>query len=210
MSISVCAADIATPSPEAGYNQVGFDHLGDDHHRSWTPIGSRATLPFLQRRRNTSRTQDVDRLDDDDLDSSSESKVSRAAASPWSTSFPDARHPRVLTLLSLSSSLLPERDAGQSRRPFSMTFNSFSVYVQLLLISFSLTTLLSTAAGAPLNATIRFDSPLVSFTPGWRVAKFVGTGQQFAFANGQNEELQVTLPRKCACSRCATLTRALR
>ncbi|RPD63112.1 hypothetical protein L227DRAFT_651373 [Lentinus tigrinus ALCF2SS1-6] len=76
-----------------------------------------------------------------------------------------------------------------------MTFLSFSVYVQLLLISFSLTTLLSTAAGAPLNATIRLDSPLVSFTPGWRMATFGKTGQQFAFADGQNEELQVSLPQ---------------
>ncbi|TFK83603.1 hypothetical protein K466DRAFT_589595 [Polyporus arcularius HHB13444] len=77
-----------------------------------------------------------------------------------------------------------------------MTFHSFSVYVHLL-ICFAFTLLLQVphAAGAPLNATIRLDSPLVSFTPGWRVATFGGTGQQFAFTNGQNEELRVTLPQ---------------
>lgn len=93
-----------------------------------------------------------------------------------------------------------------------MTFHSFSVYVHLL-ICFAFTLLLQVphAAGAPLNATIRLDSPLVSFTPGWRVATFGGTGQQFAFTNGQNEELRVTLPRESFLPSIgrATLTRAL-
>ena len=50
----------------------------------------------------------------------------------------------------------------------------------------------------PQNVTLRLDSPLVSFSSGWRVATFNQTGldSEFAFANGHNEEVQVLLPRE--------------
>ena len=51
------------------------------------------------------------------------------------------------------------------------------------------------AAPAGLNATLRFDSPLVAFSAGWNAAQF--QGETFAFADGLNDEVQVTLPREC-------------
>ena len=86
-------------------------------------------------------------------------------------------------------------------------FRSFAVYdvflVQLALaLIFLLSSLTEAARGAPTNATIRFDSPLVSFSPGWSVAEFNGTGTEdkFAFATLPGEELVVRLPRKCIVS----------
>ena len=83
-------------------------------------------------------------------------------------------------------------------------FRSFAVYdvflVQLALaLIFLLSSLIEAARGAPINATIRFDRPLVSFSPGWSVAEFNGTGTEdkFAFANLLGEQLVVRLPREC-------------
>ena len=107
--------------------------------------------------------------------------------------------PPVRTLLgssplrSLHSSLLALRHAGHSLRPFPML--SFAVNVFLLTLSL---VVLPRVAGTPQNVTLRLDSPLVSFSSGWRVATFNQTGldSEFAFANGHNEEVQVLLPRE--------------
>ncbi|OJT12625.1 hypothetical protein TRAPUB_10866 [Trametes pubescens] len=73
---------------------------------------------------------------------------------------------------------------------------SFTATVNVLLLILSIATLHAPrrVAGAPVNATLRLDSPLVSFTPGWRAATFAGDGSQFAFTDGLNEEMLITLP----------------
>ncbi|KAI9057136.1 hypothetical protein FKP32DRAFT_1681872 [Trametes sanguinea] len=70
---------------------------------------------------------------------------------------------------------------------------SFVVNVLFLILSLALPLLV---AGEPQNVTLRLNSPLVSFTPGWKAATFPGTGLSFAFADGQNEEVQVMLPQQ--------------
>ena len=70
---------------------------------------------------------------------------------------------------------------------------SFAVNVFLLTLSL---VVLPRVAGTPQNVTLRLDSPLVSFSSGWRAATFNRTGLEFAFANGPNEEVQVVLPRE--------------
>lgn len=85
-----------------------------------------------------------------------------------------------------------------------MLFRSFAAYSHVLvLILSSLFLLLSlpdVASGAPQNVTVRFDSSQVpvSFTTGWRVAEFAGSGtvDKFAFANNPGEEVIIQLPRE--------------
>ncbi|KAJ8494918.1 hypothetical protein ONZ51_g2030 [Trametes cubensis] len=62
----------------------------------------------------------------------------------------------------------------------------------------TLLVVLPRVAGTPQNVTLHLDSPLVSFSSGWRVATFNQTGldSEFAFANGHNEEVQVLLPQQ--------------
>ncbi|TBU64900.1 hypothetical protein BD310DRAFT_291803 [Dichomitus squalens] len=80
-------------------------------------------------------------------------------------------------------------------------FRLFVVYdvflVQLVLAFLFLLSFTDAASGAPANATIRFDSPLISFSAGWSLAEFEGAGteDQFAFANKDGEQLVVQLPR---------------
>ncbi|KAI0824188.1 hypothetical protein BC628DRAFT_1380203 [Trametes gibbosa] len=50
-------------------------------------------------------------------------------------------------------------------------------------------------AGAPTNTTLGLNSALVTFTPGWRTATFSEDGSRFAFADGLNEEVRITLPQ---------------
>ncbi|OSD06057.1 hypothetical protein PYCCODRAFT_1464740 [Trametes coccinea BRFM310] len=70
---------------------------------------------------------------------------------------------------------------------------SLVVNVLSLILSLALPLLV---AGEPQNVTLRLNSPLVSFTPGWKAATFPGTELPFAFADGQNEEVQVMLPEQ--------------
>ncbi|KAI1797723.1 hypothetical protein LXA43DRAFT_262250 [Ganoderma leucocontextum] len=86
-----------------------------------------------------------------------------------------------------------------------MLIRSFAAYrhvFTLILSSLLLLSLPDAASGAPQNVTIRFDSSQVpaSFTTGWRVAEFKGSGlsgsvDKFAFANSPGEELTVQLPQ---------------
>ncbi|KAM5538198.1 hypothetical protein V8D89_008085 [Ganoderma adspersum] len=83
-----------------------------------------------------------------------------------------------------------------------MLFRSFAAYSHvfaLILSSLLLLSLPDAASGAPRNVTVRFDSSQVpvSFTTGWRVAEFTGSGtvDKFAFANNPGEEIIVQLPQ---------------
>ncbi|PIL32133.1 hypothetical protein GSI_06839 [Ganoderma sinense ZZ0214-1] len=80
-----------------------------------------------------------------------------------------------------------------------MLFRSFPAYSHVLALILSSLLLLSLpdAASGTQNVTIRFDSSQVSFTTGWRVAEFTGSGSfdKFAFANNPGEEVIVQLPQ---------------
>ncbi|KAI0639241.1 hypothetical protein C8Q77DRAFT_47869 [Trametes polyzona] len=75
---------------------------------------------------------------------------------------------------------------------------SFAANVNVLLLILSIVALHAPrrVAGAPTNTTLRLNSTLVSFTTGWRVATFAEDGSQFAFANGFNERVKITLPHQ--------------
>ncbi|EIW64830.1 uncharacterized protein TRAVEDRAFT_55653 [Trametes versicolor FP-101664 SS1] len=75
-----------------------------------------------------------------------------------------------------------------------LSFTATVNHVLLLILSIAALHAPRRVAGAPVNATLRLDSPLVSFTPGWRAATFAGDGSQFAFTDGLNEEVLITLP----------------